>query len=387
MNNLMNEDKIIKTSKPHTSKVNFGIWLGLITLFSILGIYYRLNNKVFGELVFRNRGALYTVSPDDSGLVKLVNQNIYLATLGLEWHRFKITNYKYLPHLFNISSDMNAQWSPDASHIAYRSSVDGMSHIYLLSTNREGEQRLTYNVNVLYFSWLNGKEILAATLDGQVYLLDTESRQVSAIPCLSNGFMDVSPDGYKVVAGNRNGISSELLVVSLDCSQTTIIAQHDIGICDASWSPSIDEILFVKANYVTKVTQNGDAFETFECNQIFRANSDGSNQVRLDNDDYSSKYYIEWSPDGERIAFATNDVHYVQDMYVMNRDGSDLIRLTNSPAYDGYPIWSPDSNELAFGYNDDVKNESGILIYNMNDSTLRPIAVNQYGGNSISWRP
>ena len=34
-------------------------------------------------------------------------------------------------------------------------------------------------------------------------------------------------------------------------------------------------------------------------------------------------------------------LEYNSEIYVMNADGSDLINLTNNPAYDGYPSWSP----------------------------------------------
>jgi Tol biopolymer transport system component len=30
------------------------------------------------------------------------------------------------------------------------------------------------------------------------------------------------------------------------------------------------------------------------------------------------------------------------DVFVMNADGSDAIRLTNDPSLDGNPVWSPD---------------------------------------------
>jgi TolB protein len=56
-----------------------------------------------------------------------------------------------------------------------------------------------------------------------------------------------------------------------------------------------------------------------------------------------------WSPDGTRIAFAsTRDGGGNTEIYVMNRDGSNLRRLTNHPAADGSPTWSPSGTQIAF---------------------------------------
>ena len=54
-----------------------------------------------------------------------------------------------------------------------------------------------------------------------------------------------------------------------------------------------------------------------------------------------------WSPDGTRIAFTTNRDGN-SELYVMNRDGSGLLRLTNHPAADSTPTWSPTGSEIAF---------------------------------------
>ena len=47
-----------------------------------------------------------------------------------------------------------------------------------------------------------------------------------------------------------------------------------------------------------------------------------------------------WSPDGTRIAFSsTRDGN--SEIYVVNRDGSNVRRLTNHPGIDITPTWSP----------------------------------------------
>ena len=37
-----------------------------------------------------------------------------------------------------------------------------------------------------------------------------------------------------------------------------------------------------------------------------------------------------------------------RDLYRMNADGSNVLRLTNHPAADGYPSWSPEGHRIVF---------------------------------------
>jgi TolB protein len=54
-----------------------------------------------------------------------------------------------------------------------------------------------------------------------------------------------------------------------------------------------------------------------------------------------------WSPDGTRLAFTSNRDGN-SEIYVINRDGSGLHRLTNHPAIDVTPTWSPTGKQIAF---------------------------------------
>jgi TolB protein len=57
-----------------------------------------------------------------------------------------------------------------------------------------------------------------------------------------------------------------------------------------------------------------------------------------------------WSPDGSKLAFMSQRDGN-PEIYVVNRDGSGLLRLTNHPENDVTPTWSPTGNQIAFTSN------------------------------------
>jgi len=95
------------------------------------------------------------------------------------------------------------------------------------------------------------------------------------------------------------------------------------------------------ANTKIAFTSNRDGNE-----EIYIMNADGTNQTRLTNSS-ASDHAPQWSPNGEKIAFPSNrDGNF--EVYVMNADGTNQQRLTNNPADDRGGSWSPDGNKIAF---------------------------------------
>jgi TolB protein len=83
-----------------------------------------------------------------------------------------------------------------------------------------------------------------------------------------------------------------------------------------------------------------------------------------------------WSPDGSKIAFGFSQ-HDHWEIYVMNADGSNRVRLTHEKLFAGRPpnnvspAWSPDSRHIAFFTDRNGKWE--LYVMNADGSNQRPM--------------
>ncbi len=78
------------------------------------------------------------------------------------------------------------------------------------------------------------------------------------------------------------------------------------------------------------------------------------------------------SPDRTMIAFVSERAGY-GDLYVANADGTGARRLTSDQAWEEDPDWSPDSRRIVFeGYRDD--DDGDIFVVNADGSGLTKLA-------------
>lgn len=95
--------------------------------------------------------------------------------------------------------------------------------------------------------------------------------------------------------------------------------------------------------------------------EIYVMNADGSNPTRLTNSP-GVDLFPNWSPDGKKIAFYS-DRDGNGEIYVMEVDSSYQINLSNNPSEDWSPVtWSADGMNILFTSDRDGNNE----IYAMN---------------------
>ncbi len=161
-----------------------------------------------------------------------------------------------------------------------------------------------------------------------------------------------SPDGRRLAfissrhdddpEGCNMWCTTEIYTINADGDELTRLTNVSSKNRSMNWSPDGSRIVFVSSR--DDVDPSGCLFN---CNfEIYVMDNDGSNQIRLTNDLYPDNWPI-WSPDGSRIAFISyRDGN--AEIYIMNIDGSRVTRLTNNPANDFWPVWSPDSSRIAF---------------------------------------
>lgn len=145
--------------------------------------------------------------------------------------------------------------------------------------------------------------------------------------------------------------------------------QPDFMNQEPTWSPDGVRILFISkrdGNY-----------------EIYVMNSDGSNQTRLTNTDQKESE-PKWSPNGKEILFAS-DRTGVNQIFKMNADGTAQTNLTRSavPEYQG--TWSPGGDKIAFTSIRD--RNAQVYTMNVDGSNQVPLIKSKTNVNSPSWSP
>lgn len=120
---------------------------------------------------------------------------------------------------------------------------------------------------------------------------------------------------------------------------------------------------------------------------IFRRRADAAGLLNLTNNPASYDDFT-WSPDGSRIAFLREQSGNDANLYVMNADGTNQVRLTNDASErDSGIAWSPDGTHLAFIAYHPVGNTTGIHTINVNGSNLSILTTTTGNDSMVAWSP
>jgi Tol biopolymer transport system component len=131
--------------------------------------------------------------------------------------------------------------------------------------------------------------------------------------------------------------------------------------------------------------------------ELYVIDADGSNLVRLSGpNDYLDcaeadidKQSLAWSPDGTRLAYVAGCRQASRlEIRVVNADGSGLANLTDSGADQCNPAWSPDGSKIAFVSRcDGATRKRQIYVINADGSGLARLSNNRASDLNPVWSP
>ncbi len=197
----------------------------------------------------------------------------------------------------------------------------------------------------------NGRIVFSSNRDGnsEIYVMNVDGSNQTRLTNHPgyDGNPVWSPNGQRIAFTSGRGGNAEIYVMNADgtgvsrlTDATDVWNEPSLSpfTGDPAWSPDGQRIAFASNR------------ESVSGSEVYVMNADGTNVSRLA-PNYVSHWSSNptWSPDGQRIAFASNTGDGGAEIYVMNSDGSNLTRLTHHhPWISLAPAWSPDGSRIAF---------------------------------------
>lgn len=187
----------------------------------------------------------------------------------------------------------------------------------------------------------------------------------------------VSADGTRIVFGSQRHGDVDIYVMQADGSNLRRLT-HREGYDGGPWfSPDGTKIVW-RAWYPETAEEKAMWREWMRHNfvsavplDLWVMDVDGGNRVRLTQNG-ATNWAPSWHPDGRRIVFSSNLDDWRPDrqtfghnfeLYLINSDGTGLQRLTANTVFDGFPMFSHDGTKLAFASNRDPRRPRATDIY------------------------
>jgi len=172
----------------------------------------------------------------------------------------------------------------------------------------------------------------------------TEPRNLTADPMSNNYSPAWSPDGTKIAYSSERLGNTEIYVMDTDGENLVQLTRHRATDDSPSWSPDGRKIAFISDRDHLFVVGPGQIGEL----EIYVMNAEGNNVVRITKTG-GWKVQSSWSPDGRKIPFVSEPNRSGNlEIYVMEANGKNPVPLTRNPGWDADPSWSPDGTKIAF---------------------------------------
>jgi Tol biopolymer transport system component len=267
-----------------------------------------------------------------------------LEVFAVDLEKGVVINLSQSPDL----DDEDPALSPDGSRVAF-ARADDTERLGLAVVNVDGTELRTLATadwpNVHLPTWSPDGSRIAFTRGASLYVINadgTGERYVGPFGPPANW----SPDGTHIAAvGGPDFRSPDIWVLPAGGGQSVNLTPSATPEVEAVWSPDGRRLAF------TRRTMRDLKMRTYY-EDVWVMNADGSDQRRLTESsgavDYAGARRPRWSPDGKLILFESS-LGYEPDLYTIGPDGTALTNLTNTPDIgEAYADWSLDGSKIVF---------------------------------------
>lgn len=254
-------------------------------------------------------------------------------------------------------------WAPDGKVIAYIYE----DNLYLMKSDGSNKRMLEsdiYDYPVIWSPSGNYMIYLGFSSRFELFRIDANGENKTSLsgPSTLPNNASWSPDGQKIAFTSWDG---DLSVMNLDGSNLQNLVADVNTYQTPSWSPDMTRLLFT----------NG--FDNDR--DIYFINTDGSNPIRLSIESVYEED-VQFSVDGAKVFFKGGG-----DIYSANLNGSGMMNLTGGQGpTDSFKL-SPDGTKIAFSsYMDNI---TSLYIMTSDGTSQQKLVEPVAGYMGISWSP
>lgn len=287
--------------------------------------------------------------------------------------------------------DSSPVWSLDGEHIAYFSKATPDATVQsIVVVDSQGRQPWivatpahvgTYSSiswapdgrRLVYVDHVQPTSVPGADL-GDLAVADIAARTTMTI---THGLLASdpawSPDGKRIAfkVSDPRAESAQLYLVNADGSyphRPTALDGDSASFSNPQWAPG-GRLLLVWTGTIQ--------------HDVYVVDADSGRVRDLTNTADAEEFWATWSNDGTRIAYETfrNPAGPLDDVFVMNADGSNRRKLTNAAVTGNDLFWSPDDRYLV-GFDSNGLSSSTMYVIPV-DGTTPPVAI-PAANNSLS---
>lgn len=271
------------------------------------------------------------------------------------------------------SDDRYPAWSPDGKQIAFHSRREGYYSIYMMDADGSNLRKLeAYNPHERGWTDSWGVAMAAWSPDGQsiayhadfnnngpwdlfIVGLDGELRRRLTRTSCDEVLLSWSPDGKQVTYASDITGSMEIYVLDLE---------------DVTAQPR----LVSGQGQIRRTVPSPGGINPPSQSSFYCSASSGL-----------GRWHPEWSPDGSQIVFASSE-DGLDEIYVVNADGTDLRRVTNDFEDDQNPSWTADGKQILFSSGRGGNGGTQIFAINPDGTGLVQLTFGNQT-DAPAWRP